>query len=128
MGNLGNLAILEKMTFFTQKILFFKIGSCLSLVDRFCIELSDTIFKIRKKIKNESTLVIAYWVDIVRIYNINYQNLNLDLNSTRNVSFSGNIGEVASTQKFQKKHKILIFLLNKTMLSYSTRLVTLIRT
>ena len=56
-GNLGNLAILEKMTFFTQKILFFKIESCLSLVDRFRIELSDTIFKIRKKIKNESCLL-----------------------------------------------------------------------
>ena len=38
--------ILEKMTFFTQKILFFKIESCLSLVDRFRIELSDTIFEI----------------------------------------------------------------------------------
>ena len=37
------------MTFFTQKILFFKIESCLSLVDRFRIELSDTIFEIRKK-------------------------------------------------------------------------------
>ena len=47
---MGTLAILEKMTFLTQKILFFKIESCLSLVDRFRIELSDTIFKIRKKI------------------------------------------------------------------------------
>jgi len=59
LGNLGNLAILEKMTFFTQKILFFKIESCLSLVDRFRIELSDTIFKIRKKIKNESALLLC---------------------------------------------------------------------
>ena len=49
------------MTFLTQKILFFKIESCLSLVDRFRIELSDTIFKIRKKIKNESALVYVVW-------------------------------------------------------------------
>ena len=65
---MGILAILEKMTFFTQKILFFKIESCLSLVDRFRIELFDTIFKIRKKIKNESCLVTPYnimpWVYI----------------------------------------------------------------
>ena len=46
------------MTFLTQKILFFKIKSCLSLVDRFRIELSDTIFEIRKKIKNESCLLL----------------------------------------------------------------------
>jgi len=53
------------MTFLTQKILFFKIESCLSLVDRFRIELSDTIFEIRKKIKNESTLILILYIIIM---------------------------------------------------------------
>ena len=56
---MGNLAILEKMTFLTQKILFFKIESCLSLVDRFRIELSDTIFEIRKKRIWPTTITIS---------------------------------------------------------------------
>ena len=67
LGKLGNLAILEKMTFFSQKILFFKIESCLSLVDRFRIELFDTIFKIRKK--NESTLLLVAAVSSIQSVN-----------------------------------------------------------
>ena len=66
------MAILEKMTFFTQKILFFKIESCLSLVNRFRIELSDTIFEIRKKTNLAYYYDSQYSMGMGRLANLRY--------------------------------------------------------